>query len=386
MSFLSSNFMLWVAAVVILYLPLPRQYQMHFVSLATFAFLLTFSPWSALTLVGMLGVSYFVMQHWSNRTGMVLLVIFCISSLLVVYKYLLRQVPSVSGQSPDWLLLGASFYVLRVIHYIIERYKGTLQRHGFTDYLNYMLFLPMIVVGPINRFDEFLREQRRRRWDSQLFAAGLERILYGYVKVVLFAGYFVNDILHSYTTSFSARDIWLPGYLSCLEYGLDLYFKFSGYSDIAIGFALLLGIRVSENFHYPFLQPNIARFWKSWHISLSSWCRDYVYMPIAAQYRRPFMGIIASMLILGLWHELSTRYVLWGIYHGLGIAAWQYFQHVKPQWLSPARGPMASVVHGFSIFITFNFVVLSFQITKSVDIASTIMNSYNNLMLLLVGG
>lgn len=377
MSFLLPGFMLWMAAVVMLCLMLPRYYQMPFVSLATLGFLLFYSPWSALSLTVLLTVSYFSMQRWHSQVKMVLLVGFCISFLFVCYKYLLQE--AIGGGSRHWLLLGASFYVFRVIHYLVESYKGSLPRHGLADYLNYMLFLPVIVAGPINRFDEFLREERRRRWDSRRFSSGLERILYGYVKIVLLAGYAVNVKLYWYIESLSADEVWLRSYLKCVEYGLDLYLKFSGYSDIAIGFALLLGVRVSENFHYPFIQPNISKFWKSWHISLSSWCRDYVYMPIAAHYRHSFLGIIVSMLILGLWHELSLRYVVWGAYHGLGIVVWQYFQQIKPQWLSTVGDPMRHVVTGVSVVITFNFVILGFAITMS-DSLQAAIGVYQNLL------
>src|SRR5690606_22484260 len=98
-----------------------------------------------------------------------------------------------------------------------------------------------------------------------------------------------------------------------------LYFKFSGYSDIAIGVSRLLGFRVMENFHYPFIAQNIGDFWKRWHISLSSWCRDYAYMPVWSRLRNGALAALASMLILGLWHELSWRYLAWGLYHGAGI-------------------------------------------------------------------
>lgn len=374
---------MWMAAVVILYQPLPRNYQTIFVALATLVFLSIYSPWSALTLSAMSGVSYFSMRRWRNSNGAILLVILCIASLFAGYKYMLQV--SVAPASQKWFLLGVSFYVLRIIHYVIESYKGSLERHGFVEYLAYMWFLPVIVIGPINRFDEFLREQRRRRWDSRQFAMGLERILYGYVKIVLLAGYLLDNILKTWVPSINSGRLWLLEYVSCLEYGLDLYLKFSGYSDIAIGFALLLGVRVSENFHYPFFQPNISQFWRSWHISLSSWCRDYVYMPITAHFRRPYVGIIASMLILGLWHELSMRYVLWGIYHGLGIVAWRYFQHIKPRWLSSMQGPLQQLFHCLSVALTFNFVVLSFQITRSEDIF-TALHPIRHYLVLFLGG
>src|SRR5262245_56288725 len=137
------------------------------------------------------------------------------------------------------------------------------------------------MVGPINRFQEFQRSFRRRRWDSAEFSAGCERLLYGYVKIVCLSTYLVSNKLAP-LASRTALGPAAKAYLGCLIYGLNLYLLFSGYSDVAIGFARMLGLRVGENFHYPFLARNINEFWQRWHISLSTWCRDYVYLPCLA--------------------------------------------------------------------------------------------------------
>ena len=146
MSFLSADFILWMAGVVMGHFLLPRRYQMGFVVLATLAFLLVYSPWSALILLGLSIPTYFFMGHWRNKAVVVLQLVLFITLIFISYKYLLQTSKGVPSR--DWLLLGASFYILRIIHYIIESYKGGLPQHSFGDYLTYMLFLPVLVTGP----------------------------------------------------------------------------------------------------------------------------------------------------------------------------------------------------------------------------------------------
>jgi D-alanyl-lipoteichoic acid acyltransferase DltB (MBOAT superfamily) len=185
------------------------------------------------------------------------------------------------------------------------------------------------------------------------------------------ANYLLDTKLQVYIEQVGGDETAYGAWLGCLEYGLDLYFRFGGYCDIAIGLSALLGFRILENFNYPFIRSNISAFWKSWHISLSSWCRDYVFAPVAFLLKQPALGVLASMLILGVWHELSWRYIVWGLYHGLGIVGFQIWGRMKlhfPVWLHlPA---VLSKVVG--IIITFNFVVLSFAITRTDELSQAL--------------
>jgi alginate O-acetyltransferase complex protein AlgI len=258
-----------------------------------------------------------------------------------------------------------------MIHYLAESHGRTLKPHTFLEFSAYIAFPPTLLVGPINRFPEFLRDERRKRWDSKLFHRGLERVLFGYFKVVVLANYLLDTKLQVYIEQVGGDETAYGAWLGCLEYGLDLYFRFGGYCDIAIGLSALLGFRILENFNYPFIRSNISAFWKSWHISLSSWCRDYVFTPVAFLLKQPALGVLASMLILGVWHELSWRYIVWGLYHGLGIVGFQIWGRMKlhfPVWLHlPA---VLSKVVG--IIITFNFVVLSFAITRTDELSQAL--------------
>ncbi len=263
--------------------------------------------------------------------------------------------------------LGLAFYMLRVIHLLLEGYKGNLANLRWSELIAWLWFLPTLQVGPIHRFSPFQRDMIRRRWNNDLFSQGLHRMLLGYAKLVILGQYLVDEKL-MFWLSVMPADSWSYHYLSLIRYGASLYFKFSGYSDIAIGFALLLGFRVMENFNFPFLARDISDFWRRWHISLSSWCREYVYMPAISITRSPFLAAVASMLVLGGWHELSLRYLLWGAWHGVGIACCHFWQKSSlRQVLVTSRG-----ARWWSLFcwlLTINFVLVSFAFT-SVDTLS----------------
>jgi len=205
-----------------------------------------------------------------------------------------------------------------------------------------------------------------------MVSQGLQRILYGYVKIVFLANYVVGELLYKVIKSATNHNKLLLEYLECVQYGINLYFQFSGYSDVAIGFALILGFRIIENFNYPFLAVNISDFWRRWHISLSDWCRDYVYIPVAAVTRNGYVGVIVSFLVLGLWHAISFQYLVWGLYHGGGIAIWQLVQKSKKR-LPKVENRFLIIISKLSgNFLTMNFVIIGFFITKEPDISTVI--------------
>jgi len=218
-------------------------------------------------------------------------------------------------------------------------------------------------VGPVQRFTEFEREARRCRFDTQRLSAGFERLLFGYAKVVLLADYLFDLKFSEFITTLELGGI--RTYLESLQYGLVLYCKFAGYSDVAIGFGLLLGLRLPENFNHPFLARNIGDFWQRWHISVSSWCRDHVSFPLYASTRSAGLSALIAMLVLGLWHECSARYLLWGAYQGCGILIWQQWSALSNSfgWQKVAA---LQVFYGLiARFLTFNFVVIGFTITRA---------------------
>lgn len=337
----------------------PAKWQIWVILAGTVLFLALKAPVSLIILAATTLTSYWIFRTSLSFTTATLLILTQNVTIFVLYKV---GVGSHLLSPADRLIpLGLSYYAFRQIHYAIEQYKGKTGPHTFGDYAAYMFFLPTILIGPINRFQPFLRNIYRRRWDGNLFSEGLERILYGYAKIVIIGNFLLTNKLSGIVTALEGQHEWLANYLRVLNYTLNTYFQFAGYSDVAIGLSLLLGFRVMENFNYPFLAPNINEFWNRWHISLSSWCKDYVYTPMASITRKPIVGIIMTMLVIGLWHEISWKYIIWGGYHGLGIAIWHIYH--RSGW----RETLSKKLPGYrywAILLTFHFVLLSFVIVK----------------------
>ena len=215
-----------------------------------------------------------------------------------------------------------SFYALRCLHVLIESYLDEIQPPPPRELLAYLFFLPTIVAGPVHRYPPFAA-QEPPSIDGPRVSEALERILYGYAKIVVISNYLLSAKLFPALKQQVAASSAAYQYLDCLDFGLNLYFQFSGYSDIAIAFALLLGRTVMENFDWPLLRTNLVDFWRTWHISVTSWCRHYVFTGVYAASRQRWLGMVATMLAIGLWHGLTLNFVAWGLYHGLGIVATQ---------------------------------------------------------------
>lgn len=261
--------------------------------------------------------------------------------------------------------LGYAFVSLKAWHLIAEHGGGLLRDGRAATVLSYLLFPPTLAVGPVQRYDSFRLELLRARWDRALAAQGLQRLLYGYVKVVLLAGYLLNQKLN--TLELATGSAWLDAYLPLLGYGLNLYWQFSGYCDIAIGFAALLGIRVPENFRFPFAAGNLQEFWRRWHITVSEWCRDFVFRPVLARTRQYMVASLAGMVVLGLWHELSPRYLAWGLFHGAGLV----LVHLWGKHVPGAAALRTNALwRAFSWLLTLQFVIASFALTSTPDLGA----------------
>ena len=220
--------------------------------------------------------------------------------------------------------LGISFFTFEFVHYLVEVRRGGEPIRSPLRFLLFAIFFPSLVAGPIKRYPQFLAslDEGSRRLEPSHLAAGLVRMAVGFFKKVVIA-----DNLTFYVTTnspdFAALGLgerWL--FLAAVSFRILM--DFSGYSDIAIGAAQLLGVRLPENFNWPYLAGNIRDFWQRWHISLSSWIRDYIYIPLGGNRlglgRRAVNGFI-SFAVIGLWHGPAWNFVLWGLYHGAGLAA-----------------------------------------------------------------
>jgi D-alanyl-lipoteichoic acid acyltransferase DltB (MBOAT superfamily) len=340
---------------------LPARWQLNALSLLTAAFLLLMAPVSATVLLLTAGLSYALFQLPGLRPGAAVLL--AIGQAVAVWMVFKSEWATHAGWwTQVGVPLGLSYYTFRQIHYAIERYKQTLPAHNWADYLRYLFFLPTMLVGPLNRFPDFFRDARRRRWDTALFSAGLERILYGYVKIVVLGNALLTNKLGHLIERLMPVHPALATYLGIIKFAANAYVQFAGYSDIAIGLSLTMGFRIMENFHAPFLAPNLSEFWKRYHISLSSWCRDYVFTPLLSLTRRGIVAIAASMLVLGLWHEWSWRYLIWGALQGAGILAWHRYHRWQER--QPVLARPSAFAHWSGVVLTLHFYCFSCVIIR----------------------
>jgi alginate O-acetyltransferase complex protein AlgI len=240
-----------------------------------------------------------------------------------------------------FLPLGISFFTFEFIHYAADRYTGKAERGRFADYLAFLFFFPTMVAGPIKRFQEFVPylQHPTTPWTVD-WHRGITRILMGLVKKFALA-----DVLTSLTDHLNRNDIaqaerWVL-LLWLFAYGWKIYFDFSAYSDIAIGSGRLFGIRIPENFAWPYTRTNIAEFWRHWHMSLYRWLVDYVFIPLGgSRGSNTFVcrNIMLVMLVSGLWHGAGLNFVVWGAWHGLLLILHRLWTHGRPEVPAPTWG------------------------------------------------
>lgn len=310
--------------------------------------------------------------------------LFLIASLVLIFLFALTKVPSLGslllealatlrGKEADGFIaiswLGFSYVAFRLLHTILDRNAGRLPAVPLADYVNYVIFFPSFAAGPIDRLERFTRDLHhpvgldRNGWveaGSRFFAGLFKK----FVVADALAWIALNDVFARQVHS----AIWM--WVLLYSYSLRIYFDFSGYTDIAIGLARLLGVRLPENFASPYLKPNLTQFWNSWHMTLTQWFRSYFFNPLTRALRsgaQPFppvlailIGQISTMALIGLWHGITPGFVLWGLWHGAGLFVqnrWSDFmKDHTPAWGKTPVGLAALRYSG--IFLTFNFVSL----------------------------
>ncbi len=266
-------------------------------------------------------------------------------------------------------LIGVSYFSFKAIHVIVESYNHTITRLDALSYFNYITFFPSFISGPINRYDDFAAQAVAPGHGSlkRDLKIGGEKIVHGLFKKLVLVSLIFPYILTNQPTPLDK----LSGYdfvIGLYAYALYFYFDFSGYSDLAIGGAHVIGIQLPENFNKPFLQRNIRDLWSNWHMSLTGWLVDYVYWPVVRKLRnfdyfrsRPVLlsvvGMNVTFIACGMWHGNSLNFVLWGAYHGLGISTAIVYQRQKKRLRS--RSLQAYFASRYSrmagALLTFNF-------------------------------
>ncbi|HPE40792.1 MAG TPA: MBOAT family O-acyltransferase [Bacteroidales bacterium] len=333
---------------------------------------------------------YFIGKILQQRNSKTLL---ATSLSIILSLFIIRNYPYIQLQLSDGILsfinapilsvqkLGLSYILFRLIHFLVESYRNHIQRSNFITFLNYILFFPTFIAGPIDTYNNFAYwvGHDRKSYDWKLFFAGISRILIGAVKVV---GIVPLIIVYAtdYTTLLPDFSAWWAIILSLLAYSAYIYLDFSGYSDITIGTAYLIGIKTPENFNNPYISQSLSEFWKRWHITFSSFLKIYVFKPtilvfssfINVKHRLliTVLSYIVTFTICGLWHGSSINFVYWGLWHGIGLAinkVWTSQLKSKFAFCNSTGYKIGSIILTF-IYVTVGFVFFQYSQNQLIEL------------------
>ncbi|WP_300728137.1 MBOAT family protein [uncultured Bacteroides sp.] len=268
-------------------------------------------------------------KEGKQKKGWLLLLILLNLGPLVYFKYtnfLINTWNEIFTTNFSFLSLvlpiGISFYTFQSISYSMDIYRGKFNgKVTLLEYLFYLSFFPLLLAGPITRADTLFPQIRQKiRPDNRLLYTGLWLILSGFIKKGLIADYIAqyNNWIFESPLTYSGFE----NMMGAVGYSIQIYCDFSGYSDFSIGLAALLGIRLKDNFNFPYQACNLTDFWHRWHISLSTWFRDYLYIPLGGNRKgdvRTYLNSFITMVVAGLWHGASWMFVIWGALHGIGL-------------------------------------------------------------------
>ena len=267
--------------------------------------------------------------------------------MLAVFKYLDLLISAANGlfrlNLPGAHLalpIGISFYTFQILSYVIDVRRGDVPpARNLVDFAAYVSMFPQLIAGPIVRYVDVAADLRRLNGDISTAAAGARRFCMGLAKKVLLANTLASaaDTAFGMTGSLNFGGAWA----GLIAYALQIYFDFSGYSDMAIGLGKMLGFSFPENFRYPYVSLSVKEFWRRWHLSLSTWFRDYLYIPLGGSRRgkgRTLLNLLIVFALCGLWHGADWTFLLWGLWHGLflcleRLSFMKKLQEALPKWV-----------------------------------------------------
>jgi alginate O-acetyltransferase complex protein AlgI len=323
--------------LLLLYYCTPSKYQNYTLLIAS----LLFYAWGgfsyAIILIASILINYvFVKQiekdRSSKRTWLIVSLSFNVL-IIVIFKYLdfilsnLNIVGSAMNAGFNEiplkhivLPLGISFYTFQQMSLLWDVYRGeNTEKTSLTNIALYISLFPQLIAGPIVRYNDIVEQIKERVSTFPLFRSGVQRFVLGLFKKVIIAntcGELADLIFSTPFESIGTSTAWL----GIIAYSFQIYFDFSGYSDMAIGLGRMFGFRILENFNFPYIAKSIQEFWRRWHISLSTWFRDYVYIPLGGNRKGPYktyVNLIIVFFLTGLWHGATWSFIFWGLFHGL---------------------------------------------------------------------
>ncbi len=398
MLFNSLQYLVFLPTVFFLYWVLPQKARVPLLLVASYVFYCSWRPIYGLLIFGLTLATFLLVPQidkaakaesgkFMGMTNKVWLGITIAVNLITlgIFKYAYFTMDTIkAGLSlfgTTWnephlhiiLPLGISFFVFEFIHYAMEVYRGKPVVKNFTALALFASFFPTQIAGPIKRYQDFvpqLTEKIKFKWEY--LDQGMQLILMGLCKKVLLADNLalVVQAGFAHPENFSSMDMWLITY----AFAFQIFFDFAGYTDIARGSALLFGYKVPINFNLPYLASNVADFWRRWHISLSTWLRDYLFIPLGGSRVSKWLNyrnLFITMALGGLWHGAAMHFLAWGAYQGIVLILHKEYQRalsaVGIQGKLDASPVMAKLYHVFAIIATFHIVCVGWVFFRAED-------------------
>ncbi|RYM34749.1 MBOAT family protein [Brumimicrobium glaciale] len=399
--------------LLILYYLTPKKYRNYTILLASLLFYAWGGVSYTLILIGSILVNYlFVKQiEKNNSLKKTWLIIGLIVNILIIvlFKYLDFLIDNINivgtAINSDYsaipfqnivLPLGISFFTFQQMSLIWDVYRNeNTEKTTLSNIALYISLFPQLIAGPIVRYNDIVGQIKHRVSSFPLFRSGIQRFVLGLFKKVIIAntcGELADNIFNSSFDSLDTPTAWL----GIIAYSLQIYFDFSGYSDMAIGLGRMFGFKILENFNFPYISKSIQEFWRRWHISLSTWFRDYVYIPLGGNRGGPYktyFNLITVFFLTGIWHGATWSFVIWGLFHGFFLIMERLgFKTILDklpkgiQWfytiLVVMIGWVLFRVEVFSDALDYIATLFSFQLSENMNFL-TYLNNERILILLL---
>ncbi|MEQ1903173.1 MAG: MBOAT family O-acyltransferase [Pirellulaceae bacterium] len=374
MLFNSLHFAVFCPIVLAIYFALPFRFRNHWLLVASYYFYMSWNPWYGFLLFYVTATDFiaakFIGQSKTQFARRVWLILSLVSNLGMLfyfkyYNFFAENANFVLDQTgSDWqvklievlLPVGISFHTFQSLSYTFDVYRRTLPvESSFWRFALYVSFFPQLVAGPIERSAHFLPQLHKYYpYDPRNFELGSRLIIWGFFKKLVIADRLALVVDEVYAVPSEYSSFWIL--IAMYAFAMQIYCDFSGYSDIAQGIAKLMGYDLMDNFRQPYFTTNIRDFWSRWHISLSTWFRDYLYVPLGGNRKglaRQCLNLAIVFLVSGLWHGASWNFVTWGCLHGIAIVGFQLIFGGREM----GRSTLFSKLLGW--FVTFHFVVIA---------------------------
>ena len=366
----------FLPAVLIVYFAVPKRIKNAVLLLSSLIFYGWGEPKYVILMIATIAAFYFcglgIGRAKSRKTQKIWLTVSVVIgiALLTVFKYadfFLQSFATVTGLSIPLLKLalpiGISFYTFQCMSYVVDVYRGTaVPQKNIVTFGAYVALFPQLIAGPIVRYVDVARELENRETTMEDAMTGIRRFLIGLGKKILLANQL--GLLTEVFRASNEKSV-LFHWLYAVAFMLHIYFDFSGYSDMAIGLGRIFGFHFIENFNYPYLSKSVTEFWRRWHMSLGSWFRDYVYIPLGGNRvgsGRWVFNIMVVWMLTGLWHGASWNFVLWGLLFAAVL--------LIEKWLPVLQKLPAVLRHGYVLLI----VMLSFVLFNAADLAQAVQD------------